>query len=234
MKNVLIDLNDLLKLFSNKTDIEKLRFLENIDIRDSHLSLLLFSYLQYRVQTNNCKIDFVDGYIYQILIEANNEDINELISFNFKEGIINLTSKSGIDHIDLHNLLLFKKFQEADKLTNKQLYQLANLPDNSRQWLYFTDILSLPVQDILIIDQLWRIYSKGKFGFSVQHKIWLTVDKRWNLLWDKLGWQEKGHFCRYPDDFMWSLDAPPGHLPLFNQLKGNTVLSAILNLEIWN
>nr|UNJ16284.1 hypothetical protein [Boldiaceae sp.] len=234
MKNASMNLSDLVQFFTKKNNTQKLQFLDEIDTDDYHFLKILFKYLHFKVEISKNTVDFIDGYIYQILMEVNDNYINELLSIHFKEAIIDLRSNSGINYIDLHNLLLLKKFQEADRLTNEKLCQLANLLDNSRQWLYFTDIPRLPIKDILIIDKLWLIYSKGKFGFSAQYKVWLGVNKNWNLLWNKLGWQKQGNLCRYPSDFVWNLDAPEGHLPLFNQLRGNTVFAALLNLNIWN
>ena len=100
--------------------------------------------------------------------------------------------------------------------------------------MYFSDISKIPVKDILLIDHLWFIYSRGKFGFSAQRKVWLGVNKNWDHLWLKLGWKKGLILCRYPTEFIWSVNAPIGHLPLFNQLRGNQVLNTLFNLDIWN
>ena len=41
-----------------------------------------------------------------------------------------------------------------------------------RKWVYFTEIAPIPVQDLQMLDKLWMTYSKGRYGFSVQKKIW--------------------------------------------------------------
>ena len=77
------------------------------------------------------------------------------------------------------------------------------------------------------------MYSRGKFGFSIQRKIWLTHQCKWNLFWQTIGWTKQDIPCRYPTEFIWTIDAPKGHLPLFNQLRGVQVLSALFNHIVW-
>jgi GUN4-like len=49
----------------------------------------------------------------------------------------------------------------------------------------------------------------------------------------KIGWKKDGSFTRYPNEFIWSLDAPRGHLPLSNQLRGNKTMQAIFSHPAW-
>nr|YP_010952330.1 conserved hypothetical plastid protein [Gloiopeltis furcata]WMP13999.1 conserved hypothetical plastid protein [Gloiopeltis furcata] len=140
-----------------------------------------------------------------------------------------------MDYKPLQKLLISKHYRQADRLTQIYLCQLAGLDEDSkRNWLYFTDIQSLPSEDLATIDMLWRLYSRNKFGFSRQRKIWLSNNCNWEKLWSRIGWKNEGVACRYPDEFMWSIDAPQGHLPLFNQLRGVQVLSALFDHTVWN
>ena len=45
--------------------------------------------------------------------------------------------------------------------------------------------------------------------------------------------KKDGSFTRYPNEFIWSLDAPRGHLPLSNQLRGNKTMQAIFSHPAW-
>ena len=105
--------------------------------------------------------------------------------------------------------------------------------NNKKNWLYFTDIQFLPKQDLFILDKLWKIYSKGKFGFSIQKKIWVYNNKKWDKFWEKINWISNGVMRRYPNDFVWTVDAPEGHLPLFNQLRGTQTLSYLFRNIQW-
>ncbi len=42
-------------------------------------------------------------------------------------------------------------------------------------WLRIQDIQLFPCIDLRTIDQLWVRYSNGRFGFSVQKRIWQSV-----------------------------------------------------------
>nr|YP_009391971.1 hypothetical protein [Periphykon beckeri]ARW60319.1 hypothetical protein [Periphykon beckeri] len=135
---------------------------------------------------------------------------------------------------NLQNLLINKKFKEADKLTQKCLCDIVNIQTNtSKNWLYFTDIQLIPKVDLFILDLLWKIYSKGKFGFSIQKKIWLKNKKQWEKFWQKIGWLKGNEMKRYPKEFMWTIDAPEGHLPLFNQLRGTQTLFYLFKNIEW-
>jgi hypothetical protein len=62
----------------------------------------------------------------------------------------------------------------------------------------------------------------------VQRRLWLQCQQRWDRLWPLLGWKNEGVWTRYPTAFTWSLEAPEGHLPLVNQLRGVRVMDALL------
>lgn len=155
---------------------------------------------------------------------------------NLDEKIKRLNNDSIIDYCPLQKLLIQKKFQEADKLTQNYLCQLAKNYGGAKQrkWLYFTDISLLPSKDLYIIDLLWRSYSDNRFGFSIQRKIWLANNSNWQILWEKIGWTNQGVMKRYPEEFLWHTNAPQGHLPLFNQLRGKQTLNALFEHIAWN
>ena len=92
----------------------------------------------------------------------------------------------------------------------------------------------MPSEDLIVIDSLWQAYSRHKFGFSKQRQIWLSTNCDWEKFWDQIGWKNNGIARRYPNEFLWDVNAPSGHLPLFNQLRGVQVLSALFNHIVWN
>lgn len=133
----------------------------------------------------------------------------------------------------LQDLLLKQEFEAADRLTAKILCQLASGDAASRGWIYFSEIAAIAPEDFRLIDQLWQIYSEGKFGYSLQRRLWLSLGKNWENLWLQIGWKKNGSFTRYPQGFCWNLTAPKGHLPLSNQIRGNKTLEAIFNHPAW-
>lgn len=178
-------------------------------------------------------ISCVDGTLFQILYSSDLQVIQQGLRNYFPNGLLEFKSSFDLDYKNLQNLLQNCYYQEADRLTHKTLCNLVGLDDNQRNWLYFTDIPMIPSDDLLMIDLLWRIYSREKFGFSKQRQIWLTNNCNWNRLWQNIGWTSKKQPLRYPHEFNWSLNAPSGHLPLFNQLRGVQVLYALFNHKAW-
>ncbi|MEM1310560.1 MAG: GUN4 domain-containing protein, partial [Cyanobacteria bacterium P01_H01_bin.153] len=73
----------------------------------------------------------------------------------------------------------------------------------------------------------------GKFGFAKQREIWLGVAKDWERFWPKIAWKTGKIWTRYPGEFSWNLQAPAGHLPLTNQLRGVRVMDALMNHPAW-
>ncbi|WP_322744292.1 GUN4 domain-containing protein [Planktothrix mougeotii] len=78
---------------------------------------------------------------------------------------------------------------------------------------------NFPCEDLRTIDQLWVEYSNGRFGFSVQKKIWLEVGGKVDYeteckLGDRVGWRKNSNWMKY-SDLAFSLQAPVGHFPYF-------------------
>jgi hypothetical protein len=144
-----------------------------------------------------------------------------------------LRSQRGIDYIPVQQSLIQQDFQAADELTLQKLCELAGSAAIQRKWLYFSEVESFPNPDLQTLNDLWLHYSDGKFGFSVQREIWLSVGRNWDKLWPKIGWKDGNAWTRYPQEFTWGLSAPRGHLPLTNQLRGVRVMASLLNHPAW-
>ncbi|MGK7884371.1 MAG: GUN4 domain-containing protein [Crocosphaera sp.] len=71
----------------------------------------------------------------------------------------------------LRDLLAAGEWFQADKETANIMLQTANRV--KRGSLSVEDIENFPCDELRTIDQLWVHYSKGKFGFSVQRKIYI-------------------------------------------------------------
>nr|QCI05584.1 hypothetical protein [Cryptopleura ramosa] len=200
---------------------------EDIEGKNNLLEILINRQIIEKVE-----ITLLDGFIFEKLIEI--KTMQKKVYKYFPNGIVSLKPSLKIDYQPLQFLLKEKQFQEADRLTSKYLCELSNLEKkDKREWLYFTDISSLPREDLITIDLLWRIYSQGKFGFSVQRQIWQLNNCNWNKLWQKIGWINNGITRRYPKEFTWNINAPQGHLPLINQLRGNQVLYSLFKHSAW-
>lgn len=177
---------------------------------------------------------WVDGKAYQVLYNSDSPKAKEFLQSHFPQGIVPLKSESGIDYSHLQQLLVRGDFQAADRLTLQKMCEVAGPSAVQRKWLYFTEADNFPREDLQTINTLWLVHSEGKFGFSVQREIWLSLGKNWENLWVKIGWKKGNNWTRYPGEFTWDLSAPKGHLPLSNQLRGVRVIASILSHSAWS
>lgn len=121
-------------------------------------------------------------------------------------------SEQGIDYTLLSYLLEQQQWQKADLETNRIMLQAAI--QEEQRWLKAEDIKKFPCQDLLTIDRLWWHYSKGRFGFSVQTRIWLE-EKSWRFA-ERIGWLREDPCVFITEKLNFSLYAPLGHLPSWN------------------
>ncbi len=174
------------------------------------------------------------GKAYQVLYMDKSTQTQKFLASNFPHGVVSLDSERNIDYQPLQELLVQQDFQGADVLTLEKLCELAGTAAVERKWIYFTEVESFPIIDFQTLDKLWLMYSEGKFGFSVQRRMWLSVGKDFSKLWTKIGWKSGNVWTRYPKEFTWNLTAPNGHLPLSNQLRGVRVIDAIFAHPAWS
>jgi hypothetical protein len=173
------------------------------------------------------------GKLYQVLYAAQTPQTQEFLNTQFPTGILPLQSSQGVDYEPLQSLLAQQEFEMADRVTVQKLCELAGEAASQRKWLYFTEAQGLPPADLRLIDALWRLHSEGKFGYSVQRELWLGVNRDWERLWPKIGWRTEAAWTRYPQEFIWDLSAPRGHLPLTNQLRGVRVMEVLMTHPAW-
>lgn len=173
------------------------------------------------------------GKAYHALYLNPNPQTQEWLQQHFPQGVVPLESTSNIDYQALQQLLAQQDFQQADVITLQKMCELAGSAAVERKWIYFTEVVNLPIADLIILDQLWLMASVGKFGFSVQRRLWLSVGKDFTKLWTKINWKSGNVWTRYPQEFTWDLSAPTGHLPLSNQLRGVRVIDAIFAHPAW-
>nr|AYR06361.1 hypothetical protein [Renouxia sp.] len=228
----------LLKKISTLQDTSSIRKQTELinkirDYEEPGLLALLNLLIERRIDSNIFPC-YMDGIVFKYLYLSNYIEIKKQTQYYFNEGIVKLKSSADIDYMPLQHSLIHENFQHADRLTHLYLCELAGLNKTTdRKWLYFTDILGLPSEDLRTIDMLWKIHSKGKFGFSIQRHIWLSNNQNWDKLWHKIGWKTNNTSLRYPNEFIWDTTAPIGHLPLFNQLRGVQVLYSLFEHPAW-
>ncbi|MEC4818581.1 MAG: GUN4 domain-containing protein [Scytonema sp. PMC 1069.18] len=127
---------------------------------------------------------------------------------------------SGIDYTKLQELLVEKKWDEADKETYTLMLKVAER--EGERWLDDGNIKNFPRHDLRIINNLWLKYSNGQFGFSVQKRIWRDANEDYKRFGDRVGWLANlvnSEWLKY-ENYDFSLNAPEGHLPSTVQVVG--------------
>ncbi|MCW6049137.1 GUN4 domain-containing protein [Lyngbya sp. CCAP 1446/10] len=130
---------------------------------------------------------------------------------------VNLISAKGVDYRQLDRLLASGKWKEADEETANKMLEVAGRTEEG--WLRSEDIDRFPCADLRTIDQLWVKYSNGRFGFSVQKRIYESLggtgkddEKIWKAFGDRVGWRVNKEWLYY-NDLKFNTKAQEGHLP---------------------
>ncbi|KAF7112519.1 hypothetical protein RHSIM_RhsimUnG0221100 [Rhododendron simsii] len=138
----------------------------------------------------------------------------------------------------LHHHLSAQDFWQADEETRRLLIALAGDQARKRGYVFFSEVQFISPTDLQSIDGLWRAHSDGRFGYSVQRKIWKRVNKDFTRFFMKVGWMKKldtemeqYNYRAFPNEFIWELneETPEGHLPLTNALRGTQLLNSVLS-----
>jgi uncharacterized protein YjbI with pentapeptide repeats len=165
------------------------------------------------------------------------EDFNQVIKINPEYSNAyrqrDKTLNGAYTYTKLYNLLSAGRWREAD-LETYNLMQRHKVTNKGFDWLV------VPSRDLKIIDQLWVQYSDGRFGFSVQKRIWEELHKRKDEVerihgleaWmrdtagydadyfiafasefeGRVGWCGELRACSY-EGLTFDISAPEGHFP---------------------
>ena len=128
----------------------------------------------------------------------------------------------GADYTLLRDKLAAGEWELADNETRRLLCEVAGEDAAAREWVYFTEVKFIPKKDLQTMDKLWRAYSDSRYGFSVQRNLWIASKQQWGALFKRIAWVagENNAYKKWPGEFTWAADAPKGHLPLTNCLRG--------------
>jgi hypothetical protein len=136
-----------------------------------------------------------------------------------------LVSFLGIDYKKLRDLLAKKHWRDADQETARLMFKAVGRERESLDdKLDFRDLRALPCEDLSIIDHLWVKYSQGRFGFSVQNRIYKESANSPGLKVSssstgRIGWEVgndilDSRYLKY-HELTFNESAPKGHLPAF-------------------
>jgi hypothetical protein len=145
------------------------------------------AYLMYKAQ-HPMKAAIGEGVIFTLekTVDLSRSHVlpklKEASEKNLPEGIKNTASgiKDVISHENLQPVRQYiKNSYEAIKDRYEQTEGAYLLVSEENSSLSLQDIKEFPLEDLYTIDRLWLKYSDGRFGFSVQKRIWseITADK---------------------------------------------------------
>ncbi|BAY89479.1 MULTISPECIES: serine/threonine-protein kinase [unclassified Tolypothrix] len=151
-------------------------------------------------------------------VEERPQTVGEWLELiNPKLEVDSLKSAVGMDYTRLRDLLTAGEWQKADEETGRVM--LAVAAREKEGWLDIEHIDNFPCKDLRTIDQLWVKYSNGRFGFSVQKRIYQSLagtreynEEIWRAFADSVGWRKDGKWMYY-NDLTFDLTAPVAHLP---------------------
>ena len=143
-----------------------------------------------------------------------------------------LKSERGVDYTKLRDLLATGEWQKADEETAQKMLEAAGRTEHG--WLTSEDIDRFPCEDLRTIDQLWVKYSNGRFGFSVQKRIYESLggsreyydNKIWEAFGDWVGWRVNNKELYY-NELKFNTKAPRAHLP------GEVWVGGVLGVGWW-
>mmetsp|Transcript_11488 Transcript_11488/g.14977 ORF Transcript_11488/g.14977 Transcript_11488/m.14977 type:complete len:226 (+) Transcript_11488:156-833(+) len=156
------------------------------------------------------------------------------------EETVKMESDVGMDYVPLAGMLMSGEWEEADQFTRDALIKIAGPQAQKQGFVYWTQVKYIPSKDLATIERLWLKYSEGKFGYSVQKKIWQRQKGLFDPFCEKIGWKiDDNGTIRLrkwfgKSEFIYDLEkAPRGHFPLTSALRGVTLLKEILNHPVW-
>jgi GUN4-like len=127
-------------------------------------------------------------------------------------------SEVGADYAKLGDFLQKQDFQQANQETGRLILWLAAREKDGD--LDPASMKRLPCSDLRIIDQLWSRNSNKRFGFTVQQSIYKGLRKTYKDEGERneafgatVGWRTNEKWLNSPEDLIFELRAPLGHLP---------------------
>ena len=116
-----------------------------------------------------------------------------------------------IDYGKLTNMLKAGQWKEADIETRTIMLKISCREQNGS--MNSDDINNFPYPALSTIDALWLKYSNGRFGFSIQKRIW-NETRDWKKCGNSFGWCGNNDWKNY-SALNFTLNAPTGAFPTF-------------------
>lgn len=141
------------------------------------------------VQIVQTEIGLVQWEAYNLLWErASDRTRQDLLKYS------PLRSDVGVNYTQLDRLLAEGRWNKADEETAALMLKVCDRQKEG--YLRVSDIANFPCIDLGTIDTLWVKYSNGRFGFSIQKRIWDEVggckdadNETYCEFGDRIGWR---------------------------------------------
>lgn len=117
-------------------------------------------------------------------------------------------SSSQVDYSYLQALLAAGNWEEADEETADLMLEAID----DTEIMFIENAKNFPISDLNTIDRLWVKYSNGRFGLSVQKRIWQKADRNIKTFGEVVGWRSQDKWIQ-ENNLQFTYLAPVGHLP---------------------
>jgi cell division protein FtsZ len=176
--------------------------------------------------------------IYKFVDPKASISFGTTIDDQLKDEVIITVIATGFKYLGLYkklrDLLADGKWEEADNETAKLILKLSG----QRYEMSSEYKKNVPATEFHTIDNLWNKYSNGRFGFSVQKRIWqeeyrklgeFNSKKNYAQFCDVVGWRVING-CLLSSYLNFSFDAPLGHLPVKVACQGGSAASFLCSV----
>ena len=153
------------------------------------------------------------------------------------------STAANVDYVPLANMLMTRDFLAADQFTRDIIITLSGAEAQGRNFVYWTEVKKIPELDMKTIEKLWLTYSNGKFGYSVQSRLYNIENGDFDNFIRRIGWTKIDPISKNErklkwfgeNEFMYDLEtAPVGHLPLTSALRGTQLLKMLMTYPLWS
>ena len=87
-----------------------------------------------------------------------------------------LSPETGVDYTPLQEDLQQQRWLQANETTTTLMLQSLNRQEQG--WIPQEEVKQIACWDLKMIDSLWKQYSQGRFGFTVQFPIFVETGNR--------------------------------------------------------
>jgi GUN4-like len=119
-----------------------------------------------------------------------------------------LISSSQVDYSYLQALLATGSWEQADEETANLMLETTD----DAGIMFIENAKNFPISDLNTIDRLWVKYSNGRFGLSVQKRIWQKAGRNIETFGEVVGWRSQDKWIQ-ENNLLFTYAAPVGHLP---------------------